>query len=104
MGLGLPISLSSRLDGRRALITGAGRGIGLGCASARAGAGASVVLCARWMEEIDAGAEAIRLRGGGAQVSGLGRDGSAAAQIEALGPFDILVNNAGTNRPRTFAD
>jgi NADP-dependent 3-hydroxy acid dehydrogenase YdfG len=64
-----------------------------------------VVLCARSRGEIDAGAEAIRLRGGGAQVLVLDvMDRSAAAQIEALGPFDILVNNAGTKRPRRFAD
>ena len=36
----LPKTPSFRLDGRRALITGAGRGIGLACAAALAEAGA----------------------------------------------------------------
>jgi NAD(P)-dependent dehydrogenase (short-subunit alcohol dehydrogenase family) len=43
----LPTTPSFRLDGRRALVTGAGRGIGLGAATALAEAGAHVTLCAR---------------------------------------------------------
>ena len=54
---------SSRLDGRRALVTGAGRGIGLTAASALADAGAHVTLAARTTKEIEEAAEAIRARG-----------------------------------------
>ena len=43
---------SFRLDGRRALVTGAGRGIGLAAASALAAAGAAVTLAARTRDEI----------------------------------------------------
>ena len=43
----LPRTPSFRLDGRRALVTGASSGIGLGCAAALAELGASVVLAAR---------------------------------------------------------
>ncbi|MFZ0623163.1 MAG: SDR family NAD(P)-dependent oxidoreductase, partial [Pseudolabrys sp.] len=43
----LPATPSFRLDGKRALVTGAGRGIGLTAAAALAEAGAHVTLAAR---------------------------------------------------------
>ena len=57
--LHLPKTPSFRLDGRRALVTGAGRGIGLALAAALADAGAKVALVARTTAEIEAGASAI---------------------------------------------
>ena len=54
---------SSRLDGRRALVTGGGRGIGLAAASALAAAGAHVTLAARTKTEVEEAAAAIRARG-----------------------------------------
>ena len=54
----LPTMPSFRLDGRKALVTGAGRGIGLGAATALADAGAEVTLCARSADQIEAAAEA----------------------------------------------
>ena len=54
---------SFRLDGKRALVTGAGRGIGLAAASALADAGAHVTLAARTTREVEDAAEAIRARG-----------------------------------------
>ena len=54
---------SFRLDGRRALVTGAGRGLGLAAASALADAGAHVTLAARTAKEIEDAAAAIRARG-----------------------------------------
>src|SRR5689334_6644317 len=59
----LPGTPSFRLDGRRALVTGAGRGIGLAAASALAEAGAHVTLAARTTREIEDAAAAIRARG-----------------------------------------
>ncbi|MBN9003424.1 MAG: SDR family NAD(P)-dependent oxidoreductase, partial [Rhizobiales bacterium] len=61
---GLPLMPSFRLDGRRALVTGAGRGIGLAAATALAGAGADVTLCARTRDEIEIVAAAINGQGG----------------------------------------
>jgi NAD(P)-dependent dehydrogenase (short-subunit alcohol dehydrogenase family) len=95
-----------RLNGRRALVTGAGRGIGLAAAAALAEVGAHVTLIARTVAEITAVAEEIRDAGGQAAVLVLDVTDQRAvrAAIEAEEPFDILVNNAGTNRPRTFLE
>jgi len=97
----LPITPSFRLDGRRALVTGAGRGIGLAMAAALAQAGAAVTLAARTTTEIEAAAAEIRQQGGEAQALVLDvLDTEATASVIAsAGPFEILVNNAGTNRP-----
>jgi NAD(P)-dependent dehydrogenase (short-subunit alcohol dehydrogenase family) len=102
----LPKTPSFRLDGRRALVTGAGRGIGLGAAAALAAAGAHVVLAARTRQEIEAAASAIRDTGGSAEAMVLdvteARDVRRA--IAALPAFHVLVNNAGGNRPQPFID
>jgi NAD(P)-dependent dehydrogenase (short-subunit alcohol dehydrogenase family) len=97
----LPRTPSFRLDGRRALVTGAGRGIGLALAAALAEAGAAVTLAARSADEIEAGADAIRAAGGQAEAACLDvSDLDAVARFFAGRPaFHILVNNAGTNRP-----
>lgn len=102
----LPVTPSFRLDGRRALVTGAGRGLGLAAAAALAQAGAHVTLAARTLNEIAEAADAIKASGGKADVLQLDvLDASAtAAKIETAGPFEILVNNAGTNRPKPMLD
>jgi NAD(P)-dependent dehydrogenase (short-subunit alcohol dehydrogenase family) len=102
----LPSTPSFRLDGKRALVTGAGRGIGLAAAAALAEAGAAVSLVARSEHEIEAAAEAIRDRGGQAEATVL--DVTSLADVRSFfadGPaFSILVNNAGTNRPKPIID
>jgi len=98
----LPRTPSFGLDGRRALVTGAGRGIGLAAAVALAEAGAEVTLVARSDLEIAAGAAAIRAAGANAAAARL--DVSDLDAVDAFfareTAFDILVNNAGTNRPK----
>ena len=105
MTMSLPKTPSFRLDGRRALVTGAGRGIGLAAAAALGEAGADVCLISRTGSEIEEAAEAIRAAGGTADTLVLDVLETAAmrAVISERGPFDILINNAGTNRPKTMA-
>lgn len=102
----LPRTPSFSLEGRQALVTGAGRGIGLACAAALAQAGATVTLCARSADEIEEAAASIRADGGQAQAAVLDVSNiEATARFFGDRPaFDVLVNNAGTNRPKPMQD
>jgi NAD(P)-dependent dehydrogenase (short-subunit alcohol dehydrogenase family) len=102
----LPVTPSFRLEGRQALVTGAGRGIGLALAAALAEAGAEVTMLARSEPELAAGARAIREAGGLAThaVVDVGDLAAVARFFKEQAPFDVLVNNAGTNRPMPMAD
>ena len=97
---------SFRLDGKKALITGAGRGIGATAASVFAQAGAAVTLCARTAGEVEALAKEIREAGFEADAFALDVTDLAAVrrEVEARGPFDILLNNAGANRIRSITE
>jgi NAD(P)-dependent dehydrogenase (short-subunit alcohol dehydrogenase family) len=100
---GLPRTPSFRLDGKRAIVTGAGRGIGLAAAAALAEAGAEVTLVARTTSEIEAAAAQI---GNGAKSAVLDVSDlpSVATFFASRDPFHVLVNNAGTNRPKPLWD
>jgi NAD(P)-dependent dehydrogenase (short-subunit alcohol dehydrogenase family) len=97
---------SFRLDGKRALVSGAGRGIGLAAASALADSGAHVTLLSRTRGEIEEAAAAIRARGQQADALVLDVTDLPAMQkaIATAAPFNILINNAGTNRPKPLMD
>jgi NAD(P)-dependent dehydrogenase (short-subunit alcohol dehydrogenase family) len=97
---------SMRLDGKAALVTGAGRGIALAAAHALAQAGARVMLAARSAQEIEVASAQIHSAGGQAAAATLDVTDSAAVTtfVARHGPFDILVNNAGTNRPSLITD
>ena len=97
----LPATPSFRLDGRRAVVTGAGRGIGLAAAAALADAGADVTLVARTASEIEAAADAM---GGTAAILDVTDIDAVKAFFAARPAFDILVNNAGTNRPKPMTE
>ncbi len=102
----LPTTPSFRLDGKRALVTGAGRGIGLAAATALADAGADVTLVARSKDEIEAAAAQMRAAGNKATAAAIDVTDIDAVRafVAKAEPFDILVNNAGSNRPAFMID
>ena len=102
----MDINSRFRLDGRTALVTGAGRGIGRACAIALAQAGAEVWLAARTKEEIEQAAAEISAAGGKAQAVVCDVTNSKDVQkiISSIPALDVLVNNAGTNIPEPFVE
>jgi NAD(P)-dependent dehydrogenase (short-subunit alcohol dehydrogenase family) len=95
-----------RLDGRVALVTGAGRGIGRSVAIAFAQSGAEVWLTARTQSELDALAAEIKSAGGRAYAAPCDVTDAQAVKrmVAAIPSLDILVNNAGMNMPEPFID
>lgn len=103
----VPTTPSFRLDGKRALVTGASRGLGRAIAIAFAEAGAEVVLAARAKDEMDATVAAIvgRSLPKAVAVALDVTDRTAVRQVVAEhGPFDVLLNNAGTNIREPFLE
>ena len=96
----LPRTPNFRLDGKRALVTGASSGIGLACAAAVAQAGADVTMVARGAERLTKACATIRAEGGKAapQPMDIADIPALLAFIAAHGPFDVLVNSAGLAR------
>jgi NAD(P)-dependent dehydrogenase (short-subunit alcohol dehydrogenase family) len=95
-----------RLDGKTALVTGAGRGIGRGVALALAAAGAELVLVSRTPAELERVGREIASIGGTARVLPFDVTDTAAMRTAFAGiaRLDILVNNAGLNRPQPFLE
>ncbi len=98
--MSLPKIPSFRLDGRRALVTGASSGIGAACASALAELGAHVVCAARGADKLQAVVEEINARGDSASALQLDMADldQLAAALTAEAAFDVVVNSAGTAR------
>src|SRR4029077_8150232 len=97
---------SFRLDGRTALVTGAGRGIGRAIALALAAAGAELVLVSRTKSQLDAVAREIEKDGGKAQVLQFDVTDTAAmrAAFSSVARLRLLVNHAALNRPQPFLE
>ena len=86
-----PILPSQRLDGRHAVVTGAGRGIGRATALALAEAGADVTLFSRSEVELEAVADDVRARGRHVDIC-VG-DVRSASDVERL--FEQAAGNDG---------
>lgn len=104
--MSLPITPPFRLDGQRALVTGASKGIGRAGAVALAAAGAEVVLAARSLSEMEQTVAELAAAGLSAKARALDVTDRAAvrALVAAEGPFDALLNNAGTNIREPFLE
>jgi NAD(P)-dependent dehydrogenase (short-subunit alcohol dehydrogenase family) len=98
-----------QLDGKRAIVTGAGRSIGRAIALAFVREGANVLACARTAETL---AETAALADGDGEIEVMTADVAIAADVnrmvatasERFGPITTLVNNAGVLVPGTVLD
>lgn len=98
------------LEGKKAIVTGAGRGIGRATAIAMAKAGADLAICARTLEDVERVAEEIKRLG--RKAVPLRADVRLKEDVEnlvrtalrELGDIDILVNNAGGTFWASFMD
>src|SRR5467141_3251379 len=99
-----------KLDGRIAVVTGAGQGIGFACAEALGEAGAKIIIADRDPTAAEAGCGRLRASGYDAEVvimdvTDPGRVSEVADQlVSRYGGIDILVNNAGIARSETPAE
>ena len=102
----LPSPPSFRLDGKRALVTGASSGIGLSAAVALAHAGANVTLASRSQEKLEEVRTTFSARGWVSSVLPLDVVDIETTQslLSRIEPFDILVNSAGMARHAPATD
>jgi NAD(P)-dependent dehydrogenase (short-subunit alcohol dehydrogenase family) len=88
------------LEGKIAIVTGAGRGLGVGIAQVLAERGASVMLTGRTQETLEVTLKSIQATGGRAEMVvgdvGVRADVERVVQrtLECFGGIDVLVNNA----------
>ncbi len=93
------------IQGRKAVVCGAGAGLGRACATALAREGVDLVIAARTLDRLERVAEEIRDETGAsvtAVAADVTTDAGRAAVLRACPAPDILVNNAGGPPPGDF--
>jgi NAD(P)-dependent dehydrogenase (short-subunit alcohol dehydrogenase family) len=90
-----------RFDGKRILVTGAGKGIGREIAQLFAACGAQVVAVSRTQADLDSLAGQINCE---TITVDIGDAGQARSAAEQAGVVHMLVNNAGISIPESFLD
>jgi NAD(P)-dependent dehydrogenase (short-subunit alcohol dehydrogenase family) len=99
------MSLTFRLDGKVALVTGASRGLGAGIAAALKEAGATVVGTSRKQGSAEQVAERLDSVPVAMDVSDVASVRAGVDRVASeLGRLDVLVNNAGLNIPQGVFD
>ena len=104
--------MSTFLQKKRALVTGASKGIGLSIARALLINGADVALCARNAEHLNGAIASLQKEANGRNVVAYPADISDSVQVTKLfafvdrkfGGLDILINNAGVGLFRAAAE
>lgn len=102
--------MTTKLNGKVALITGASAGIGQACARALAEEGARLVLTARRQERLEElKRQAEKLGSQAISVQGDAREESTAkntveAAMRTFGQIDILINNTGVGNYKNLVD
>jgi 3-oxoacyl-[acyl-carrier protein] reductase len=101
--------VNTGLEGKVALVLGAGGGLGGAIARALAAEGARIAAAGRTLEHVEATAQAIEAEGGVAAPIELDLadhdafESTLATVEERVGPVDVLVNNTGGPPPSTAA-
>src|ERR1700681_1826078 len=103
--------MSTKLEGKIALVTGGSRGIGAAIAKRLAAEGANVAIT--YTKGVDAAASVVKeIERAGGKAIAIQADATDARAVEAavektvatFGRLDVLVNNAGTAIPKTFEE